>query len=348
MTTIASERTAAVATLAAVALVAFGPASAEPKTEMIVFGDSLSDNGNFFALNGGVYPPAPFYSAGRFSDGPVWWQYLAVDLGISSTNLAVAGAFTGDRNESDGAFTGDPVNEQYPGLADQVDGYLSSRPDGINPEALYVVWAGPNDLIEHLGLFIATGNPAFIDPVGPATNLATAIADLAAAGARYFMVPSMPNLSVVPRVQKFPPVLQAQVEGLSALYKGVIDATVATTADQLGVTLIAVDSFALLSGVTADPAAFGFSEVTMECLHRPDVLNPYTWTPCVAPGSEAPEGWFFWDDLHPTTQGHRLIGEEFAGEFRAQFCGLDPAYVTSGREDQEAPPLWRGVCNRAQ
>lgn len=341
-------RAIAMAFVLVLAALALRPAAADTRTEAFIFGDSLSDSGNFHRLNGGIYPPAPFYFQGRFSDGPVWWEYFVRDLGIHATDLAVAGAFTGGDNESDGAFTGDPVNEQYPGLADQVAAFLAGRPGGVNPDALYVLWAGPNDLIEHLGLYLATGNPGYLNPVEPAVNLAGAVASLAAGGARYFMVPSMPNLSVVPRMQNFPPALQAQVAALSYSYKTVIDAVIGATAQQLGVTVIGVDSFALLTGVNADPTANGFTEVTTECLNRPNPLAPATWSLCVAPGNPAPQGWFFWDDIHPTTQGHRFIGRAFATEFRSQFCGLDPQAVTQGRQDQEAPPLWRGICYRVR
>ena len=59
------------------------PAMAEIFTALIVFGDSLSDNGN----------------AGRFSNGPVWVEHLAKNLALplrpsraGGTNHAVGGA----------------------------------------------------------------------------------------------------------------------------------------------------------------------------------------------------------------------------------------------------------------
>ena len=41
---------------------------------IVVFGDSLSDNGNFFALTG---QPAKPYFKGRVSNGIVWVEHLA-------------------------------------------------------------------------------------------------------------------------------------------------------------------------------------------------------------------------------------------------------------------------------
>src|SRR5262249_29275417 len=62
------------------------------------FGDSLSDGGNVFTITGGTVP----YPTGRFSDGPVWIERLAADLGVpiqpsvlSGTNFAFGGAETG-------------------------------------------------------------------------------------------------------------------------------------------------------------------------------------------------------------------------------------------------------------
>ena len=76
-------------------------ASAFPFDEIVVFGDSLSDQGNLSTLTGGLIPPGnpairPFYVDGRFSNGPIWVDHLqSDDPGLSVTNFAVGGAFTG-------------------------------------------------------------------------------------------------------------------------------------------------------------------------------------------------------------------------------------------------------------
>jgi outer membrane lipase/esterase len=86
-------------------------ASASP-LKMFVFGDSLSDGGNMFALSGGLAPPSPPY-AQVFSNDQVWVDQFADMLGLTTTNayaaaltlqnplagdvvnLAVAGSYTG-------------------------------------------------------------------------------------------------------------------------------------------------------------------------------------------------------------------------------------------------------------
>ena len=56
------------------------PAHAGPYSAIYAFGDSLSDVGNVFLGTGGA-EPAPPYFAGRFSNGPIWLDYLAAQLG---------------------------------------------------------------------------------------------------------------------------------------------------------------------------------------------------------------------------------------------------------------------------
>src|SRR5439155_21476778 len=63
-------------------------ASAGQFTKLVVFGDSLSDTGNVYAVTAGAVPPSPPYYAGRFSNGPVWAEYLAAALALPAVNYA--------------------------------------------------------------------------------------------------------------------------------------------------------------------------------------------------------------------------------------------------------------------
>ncbi len=65
---------------------------------VVVFGDSLSDTGNLYAATGGGVPPDPPYWQGRASNGPLWSELLAADLGAALTNNAINGATTGTYN----------------------------------------------------------------------------------------------------------------------------------------------------------------------------------------------------------------------------------------------------------
>jgi phospholipase/lecithinase/hemolysin len=55
---------------------------AGPIDAIYSFGDSLSDVGNIYATTGDTVPGAPYFN-GQFSNGNVWVQDLASDLGLA-------------------------------------------------------------------------------------------------------------------------------------------------------------------------------------------------------------------------------------------------------------------------
>ena len=59
------------------------------KSTLVVFGDSLSDNGNLFDLTGFPQPPA---WEGRASNGPVYAEQLAASCTCDLDDRAFAGA----------------------------------------------------------------------------------------------------------------------------------------------------------------------------------------------------------------------------------------------------------------
>ena len=136
-----------------------------PKDVVYVIGDSLSDNGNLYALIG--YPTSPPY-AYRFSNGPVWAEYFAEQLRVKLEDLAYGGAFTGqillpqppppETTETEYLYSNYlsyTSSYQYglpdlPGVKEEIEGLLAAHPNGLNPDALYVVWAGANDFFAAL------------------------------------------------------------------------------------------------------------------------------------------------------------------------------------------------------
>jgi len=260
-------------------------AKSTPFSRIIVFGDSLSDTGNFYRLNGGVVPPAP-YAEGRFCNGPLWVEYLAGDLGmrlLPEDNYAVGGATTGRDNSNDG-FLG----LQYPGLQDQVAAYLAADPPGeVDANALYILWAGSNDFF---ALLKAGADPATLIRGGVA-NTVQAIQLLWHAGARHILVANVPDLGLTPF---------GLSSGMSAGITRLCNAYNQALADALqalaaaGVSTIRVDAFATLQRMVYFPADFGFTNVT----------EPFLET------GDDPVRFLFWDAVHPTTRGHQIVAEE--------------------------------------
>jgi len=110
-----------------------------PYSGVVVFGTSLSDSGNAFALHGGantppdylldplLVPSAPYAIGGHhFSNGATWVEQLARPLGLAgSVQPAFRGATRQATNFAVGGARawGDGRNIN---LSDQVDGFLQS------------------------------------------------------------------------------------------------------------------------------------------------------------------------------------------------------------------------------
>ena len=110
-------------------------------TELVVFGDSLSDIGNASQATLGLVP-GQFYSAGRFSNGPVYSELLSARLELGQLapsssdgkNFAFGGAQTSGTSGLAGLFIED--------TDEQVDEFLSMGP--VDRESLIVFFAGAN------------------------------------------------------------------------------------------------------------------------------------------------------------------------------------------------------------
>jgi len=113
-------------------------------TQVISFGDSMSDTGNMFEVTrkiGGVgFPTAP-NDRGRFADGQVVVEVMSNALNRPLLNYAFGGGQSGRGNLL-------PLLALQHGMLKQIDDYIANlgtpwtRADG---NALYVLWTGPDD-----------------------------------------------------------------------------------------------------------------------------------------------------------------------------------------------------------
>lgn len=224
-----------------------GPALAGPITRVIAFGDSNVDIGRAYALNPATVP-APNVN-GRYSNGPLVVDYVATRLGVPLTSYGVAGAWSGTDNNFRivGGYTPDLANT---GVLNQLDWWDSDRgPAGADPDALYLYWAGSNDLFG-----ADAGNlQGRID--GVKANLTTAMQRLDAAGARRIMVATRTPREVLGdandlRGQALNAELRALVPLLDAAY---------------GARIELFDAYEVIADLMRDPAANGFLTTSAFC-----------------------------------------------------------------------------------
>jgi len=295
------------------ALALFAPLTAHAGlaslSKLFVFGDSLSDGGNYKNADFlGAFPPSP-YAGARYSNGPtaveyLWQAYNPDDTSFKpsnfgGTNYALGGATTG--TTSFNAINPDvpldlrPYFASQGGVIDQVTKFADSCTTGCFDPAtsLFVVWAFGNDVFSNL--LSPTLLPATLISNG-VTNIVNAIQTLALEGATHFLVPNLADLGATPA---FPG--NADLTALTVGFNSALAAAL-TALDQalLAAEIVQFDTFGAFNSLIQNPAAFGMTNVKDQC-----VLN-------LTNGKCDPKTWAFWDGVHPTTATHALLGARFA------------------------------------
>ena len=281
---------------------------ASPITSLVVFGDSLSDQGNAFLLSVGLFPPSPY--AQRASNGPVAAEVLASTLGVplapsvaGGSNYAVVGAATGPVliPGGGGATTDNFAAVAYglpalanTGLLNQVASYVSG-PTTDPASSLFFVWGGANDF------FI---DPSAATAASAVNNLAVMIQLLYGSGGRQFLVPNLPDLSLTPFGLGLPPQQQLGFHALSLGFNAGLSAALGQLQALPGIDITPFDTFALLTAIAANPSAFGFTDATTPCLSGGLGTGG---TVCADPESH-----LFWDSVHPSAAANQILGGALA------------------------------------
>ena len=241
-------------------------------TDLVVFGDSLSDDGNYHASTS--FPPPPYWE-GRFSNGRVWAEQLANHLGLALETIQI---------EAVGFATTSDV------LGAQVLPWLAAH-GTADPDALYTYWAGANDLF---GLLSNGGDPQVVIG-GAMQNTAGALLALLSSGAQRIVVANLPDLSLTPFARDLPPPVQAPVLQLTMAYNAALAQTLATLESATGADFVEVDAFGLIQAIDRDPWDYGFKHADLRALSPEGVV------------ARRVGDYLFWDHVHPTTRGHSQV-----------------------------------------
>jgi len=210
--------------------------SASAYSNLVVFGDSLSDNGN----------------VKRFTDGEIWVETLSASLGTDLYDFAFGGATTWYDNPAAAANAAD---EGYPddvvtfllntGLQSQLAGFLPSVA-GMD-ETLFSVWAGANDCLQ------------FRDPTMAALNIGMALDTLYSTGARDILVGNLPNMGSTPLMNSpFAPRTALEASNWTIAFNAALDEVLfnfqVTHEDE---TLYFLDAYSIFSDYTPGSKEWG-------------------------------------------------------------------------------------------
>lgn len=294
LTAIASIALTAVASLTADS----NDPSASAFKEVVCFGDSLSDTGNLYQASGGTFPPSPYYE-GRASNGILWNEYLAETLNLELTlenNYAYFGAETDYGNHEEGRL---PLPLE--GFAHQIDSYIDSlEGKRIHPRALVIVGIGANDFFSFLIKGEEMPLPSGIE------NTVSGIERLIQNGARNFLFLSVPDLGKVPALASMDAQTKAQVSYLVAGYNAQLQAAFTALEQEYWCKIATIDAYSIINEIIASPADFGLTNASIPAVQGAD-----------------PQTSLFWDGVHPTTAGHRLLADYALAALQERYAHLE-------------------------
>lgn len=287
---------------------------------IFIFGDSLSDPGNVYALLRATLPPPytsqppyevipskPYDIDGfQFSDGKTWAQWFARHLEMKKSGQAALNdpgvngnyAFGGARLRS--LDPNDPTS-----ATSQLNRFLGDYGGLVDPQALYVIQFGGNDVRDALGILLLTGD---IEAAGNVVKSAVEtevgmIFQLYQLGARHFLVANVPNISVTPAVKMFGSqgILGANL--LVGEYNNGLGGGLQSLQGLHGISINQLDLHAIVTAIVDDPKSFGIGNTEAPCL----MFMIETGAICSKSNK-----YLFWDGIHPTARVHKIVSEHAA------------------------------------
>ncbi|KAF0336821.1 gdsl family lipase [Gigaspora margarita] len=249
---------------------------------IIVFGDSYSDNGNVYALTNESCPPSPYYK-GRFSNGKVWIEYLTMKYHVNLIDKAF-GSATSDNDLVPGHILWNDVDYPVPGIKQQIDFFINSHPNQSYDKTLFVMGYFGND-------YRYTNNG--INPSVVVSSLISSASQLVNyLKAKIILIPSIP-------------LLPNSTQNL-------------TFTNHNKVLKIQLDLFSV-EHPDVEVLLYPFDEVLLKLENSDDLLEKLNITNifngCVSYKDafsvcENPENYMFWDEVHLTTKVYEYIAND--------------------------------------
>jgi len=297
-----------------------------PFSRTVFIGDSLTDSGWFRPLFT-TLAGARAAQWGRFTTGPdlVWSEHLANFYGTDATSRTGfgSGGQMGDNYAIFSARVSGPLLVQP--LSTQYQRYLNDNGGQVDSRALYTVWGGANDL------FVSS----VLVPLAPSIRSsavsaqADIIQDLQNRGARYVLVPNIPDIGLTPLFKFFGSTFSGWGTSLSRDYNQALYAELS----RRGLSVIPLDTFGLLQEATADPARYGFSNITGTACTPQLIIQSGFCNPSTYASPNAGQDYLFADGVHPAGMAQRAMADLAIAmlEGPRQIAALSQSSASSGR-----------------
>lgn len=273
--------------------------SAATLDKIVVFGDSLSDNGNLYAYMKHQFPVSPPYYKGRMTNGPVWAELL------------VESYFPGNAASHflDYAFAGAAVvegdDEPLFTLRSELESYFLSHDNKADTNTLYVVWIGANN-------YLALPEDKDQAAREVVAGIKHSLQELADKGAKHVLVLNLPDLGRTPAAVDFG--ATTDLTTLSDQHNQYLLETIeAMKQSAPGVQWLHFDVRNALDDLLTNPEVNGFTNITDTCyessMGEPSLhtgLNVASTIKLTSKKS-ACDGYLFFDLVHPSTLAHQIL-----------------------------------------
>jgi len=279
-------------------------------SQMFFFGDSLTDNGNLYRAVK-VIPKSPPYYEGRFSNGPVWSEYLGNDFNSKFNTFyqvyAVGGAT---------AIYHSPVTGAFPYiLKDEIDKFLKEFP--VRSDTLYVIWIGGNDYLDEKKQDVITLTNEVVQ--GIIENIQTLMDN----GAKHFLVMDLPNLASTPYAATQSDIRKERLNSLSQLHHvKLTDAIQHLQLENPNISFMYFDVYDLFNDVLINTDFYN-QQYNLHLANKKDncwtgrYVYKNAFYQISLQNAEGiggaicvdPDSFIFWDKIHPTTAVHQLLAQ---------------------------------------
>ena len=341
--------------------------------QQITFGDSISDAGNSYALAGvpPLGPPPPMGSdQGRYSNGPMYPELLAPSFSLSAPGL-LGGTITpaaGIDFAVGGSLSGseplDLAHGSVPGAITQVQEYLGFTASGkvapATSTTLYTVFTGGNDYTGYIGSLAGSSYPTLASMQAEVSvvqnNIATAVRQLAAGGAKTIVVVNQFDLGLVPIIRDpaafglpvgiLPTYAATLGTQLTDLHNATLPQMLKQLEAQTGTRLIEVDVNALYRDAVYNPAIYSFTNVTSSCVGLNFVTAPANAPSCTTVSDASHV--MFWQATHPGFTMQSLIAQLINGTLQTVLAGPQTIAVQSRLGLIAEQGLWQVAQRRSE
>jgi len=277
-------------------------------SDIFVFGDSLSDTGNLASI-AGDFPNPPFFN-NRLTNGLVAIDYVAESLNLKAdASLYLLGQSNGSNYAVVGALA---AGNSAIDLSAQVGAFLANQNGSAPADALYVVFIGGNDVFDASILPDITAARQAVD-LGVLVE-GQQIQALINAGAKYFLVINVVDISTTPSITQLAaltqnPGLIKQTKKLTKRYNKKLKRTLKKINKNNDIELVRFNLFEVFKNLLNDAEDAGFSNTTDACFSSITL----SFNPGCNFGANF-SSYIFFDEFHPTARAHEIIGNRIAGE----------------------------------